>query len=412
MKHDLQIGYCGNVHPAVTVEQLIGNIESFTALIAQKVFPDNVMPFGIWLSKTALDQLQTPAQINRLRQTLQQSRLTPFTINGFPFGDFHQPVVKRSVYQPTWADPARLDFTCALAALHDRLLPAQQASTISTLPLGWPNKNGESLAYKGKRLPLAQKADVEFLESCGRNLRKCATELAHRFDETGRHTMICIEPEPGCVLDTAEDVCEFFARYLVDASSTSAAEHARAHIGVCHDVCHSAVMFEDQDHAIKAYRDAGIAIGKVQVSSAVEVDFDGLDAEQKQAAWSSLQTFSEPKYLHQTCVKIGDDVSFFEDLGVALKFATRQTGQWRVHFHVPVFASELGDIGTTQACIGQCIDAIFGDRADGPPAPPQHFEVETYAWSVLPDHLRTESLVDGIAEELQWFSRLLENRLK
>ena len=414
MKHDLrnvEIGYCGNVHPAVTVEQLIGNIESFTKPIAEKV-SDDVMPFGIWLSKTALDELRTPAQIDRLRQTLHDSKLSPFTINGFPFGDFHQEVVKHSVYEPTWADPARLEFTCALATLHDRLIPAQAISTISTLPLGWPQKSGKPLAYTGKRLTLDQKADAEFLKSCAKNLLKCGTELARRYEETGRHTMICIEPEPGCVLDTAEDVCEFFSRYLFDENSTSAVERARSHIGVCHDVCHSAVMFEDQDHAIKAYRDAGIAIGKVQVSSAVEVNFDMLDPDQKQAAWASLQTFSEPKYLHQTCVRTDDEVLFFEDLSDALKGSVQQTGHWRVHFHVPVFASTLGEIGTTQACIGQCIDALFDVSDTDAPNAPQHFEVETYAWNVLPAHLQTDSLVDGIVNELQWFSRLIETRLK
>ena len=43
----------------------------------------------------------------------------PFTFNGFPYGDFHQSVVKHRVYEPTWADAERL---AALAAT----LPADQ----------------------------------------------------------------------------------------------------------------------------------------------------------------------------------------------------------------------------------------------------------------------------------------------
>ena len=32
----------------------------------------------------------------------------------------------------------------------------------------------------------------------------------------------------------------------------------------------------------------------------------------------------------------------------------------------------------------------------------RHFEVETYAWNVLPPELQRDSLADGIADELKW----------
>jgi len=38
----------------------------------------------------------------------------------------------------------------------------------------------------------------------------------------------------------------------------------------------------------------------------------------------------------------------------------------------------------------------------------RHFEVETYAWSVLPAELRQQELADGIAAELLWFANLAE----
>ena len=34
--------------------------------------------------------------------------------------------------------------------------------------------------------------------------------------------------------------------------------------------------------------------------------------------------------------------------------------------------------------------------------PPPHFEVETYAWNVLPEPLQPTDLAIGIARELQW----------
>ncbi len=38
----------------------------------------------------------------------------------------------------------------------------------------------------------------------------------------------------------------------------------------------------------------------------------------------------------------------------------------------------------------------------------KHFEVETYAWTVLPDELKTEDLARGIAKELLWVQEKLE----
>jgi hypothetical protein len=36
------------------------------------------------------------------------------------------------------------------------------------------------------------------------------------------------------------------------------------------------------------------------------------------------------------------------------------------------------------------------------------FEVETYAWTVLPDELKTDDLARGIARELLWTRERLE----
>jgi hypothetical protein len=49
---------------------------------------------------------------------------------------------------------------------------------------------------------------------------------------------------------------------------------------------------------------------------------------------------------------------------------------------------------TTQPDIGECLAALGEDT--------RHFEVETYAWSVLPRALQTADLADGIAQELRW----------
>ena len=391
-----QIGYCGNVHPAVTVDQLIENLRQHTAVVKQLLGSDQPMPFGIWISARALEQLQTPQVLSRLKNALAEHQLVPFTVNGFPFGDFHQAVVKRSVYSPDWSSSKRLAYTLQLADLHHQLLPPDAVSTISTLPLGWPSESENDGS-----------ATDAFLKKCAENLATCAAALDQRYQQTGRRHIICIEPEPGCVLDCCGDVVEFFERYLFPHNSQGKTL-IQNYIGVCHDVCHSAVMFESQEEAIAAYSNAGIKVGKVQVSSAVEVDFDRMDSDGKREARKQLTGFCEPKYLHQTSIHHADgERDFFVDLPDALEAKrnaqdSTDTGIWRVHFHVPIFYEGSAVIGTTQRCIGECLEAIRNHDVAV-----NHFEIETYAWPVLPEGIFSGSLDQGIAKEILYFKNLL-----
>src|SRR5262249_39715447 len=152
----------------------------------------------------------------------------------------------------------------------------------------------------------------------------------------------------------------------------------RRHLGVCHDICHAAVMFEEQADVLRAYRDAGIGVGKVQVSSAVCVPFGSLPPEQRQAARDQLAGFAEDRYLHQTMVRGGTgEPVFHEDLPLALGSAAPE-GEWRIHFHVPIYLERFGLLCSSQPDIRACLAATraFSEV--------RHFEVETYAWGVLP----------------------------
>ena len=90
---------------------------------------------------------------------------------------------------------------------------------------------------------------------------------------------------------------------------------------------------------------------------------------------------------------------FFEDLPGLLEQGIG-TGTVRVHFHVPLFVDALGPLGTTQSEIIEFIRAC----PDGLPP----LEVETYAWNVLPEAYAPAGLARGIAEELRWLRRLVE----
>ena len=390
----MKIGYCGNVHPGRTLEEVKQNLVKYSLDVKSKFAPTEKMGIGLWLSATTANELEHPDACLRFRDWLQDHDLVPYTLNGFPFGDFHQQVVKHDVYLPTWADSKRLEYTIQLANILNVLLPVGQNGTISTLPLGWP-------------LPpdTARPQVSEFFKCSAVNLQKCAEHLDGLSQINGRNLFICIEPEPGCMLDTCEDVIDFFYQHLFKKSQPES-DVIRRHIGVCHDICHSAVMFETQHEAIERYCNANIRIGKVQVSSAVEVNFDRSTPDQKQEKIEQLSRFSEPKYLHQTVIRTDTETTFFEDLSDALNTAgANPEGCWRVHFHVPIFTKSVGQIDTTQFDIAKCLDSIESFCPEVP-----HFEVETYAWNVLPAEMQSETLAAGIAKELTWFDDLMTSR--
>lgn len=379
-----RLAYCTNVHAGATLAQAKEQLARHaTAVRAALDVP--WLDLGLWLSARAVHEvMEQESGARRFRAWLDEHGLRAVTINGFPYGDFHASSVKESVYEPHWANARRLLFTTALAdILVDLLHDDQREASISTLPLGWRLRF--SLDGCGSSLGLA-----------GAQLTQFARHAARLEERTGICIHIDLEPEPGCMLDTARDVTEFFDRVLRQRPGEP---DLRRYIRVCHDTCHAAVMFEDQATVLQAYRDAGVLVGKVQLSSAIECPASD-------RAFRALRHFDEPMYLHQTCVLDGTgERHFFKDLGHA--FDQAPDGLWRTHFHVPLHVEQIGMGGvlaTTQSDVRSCLGAIRPGDAIGT------YEVETYAWNALPLEHRAASLAKGIAQELRWASARLRER--
>ena len=388
MSGERRIGYCTNVHAGPNLAQTRANLQQHALAVKEQFSSDAPMGVGLWLSAAAASELiSNERQLTEFAEWLREVGLLPFTLNGFPFGDFHQQVVKHRVYEPAWFEAARLDYTLDLIAILDAILPEGEVGSISTLPLCW-----------GQPAPAAEQ-----LSRAAQHLRQVADRLKQLEQDRGRLIRVCIEPEPGCAIGRSDELVRFFDDYLLPGGNEEA---VRRHIAVCHDVCHAAVMFEPQQEVLDRYGAAGITVGKVQISSAVRVDFDSLDEMQRAAALAQLGEFAEDRYLHQTMVVEGGRSTFHEDLPRLLSAVgdsrSLPTGEWRIHFHVPIYLQEFGLLQATQTDILDCLHAA-ADAANVAP----HFEVETYAWSVLPAELQQPRLADGIARELSWFAEQL-----
>ena len=372
----LPLSYCTNVHPCRSVADVDGALERYTAPVRDRCGFD--IAAGLWLpSAAAVEAAGSAVALHSIADSLRRRNLTCYTLNAFPYGDFHSARVKENVYLPDWSDLRRADYTLTCAQLLAGLLVGDTDGSISTLPLG----------FSGFDHP------PDFLDRAIEQLLRVAGELAEIFARTGKRIRLAIEPEPFCLLEQTEPTVAFFARLFAEAERRGCASTAREYLGVCYDVCHQAVEFEDAAWAVERIDSAGIRINKVQISCAIELE-DPTEVTQRNA----LARFVEPRYLHQTMARAADG-TILRAIDLAEQLVQSPSPQWlaarpwRVHFHVPVDAQRLGVLGTTRHELVRALSAI-GRLSYAP-----HLEVETYTWPVLPGHDAME-LVEGLAREM------------
>jgi hypothetical protein len=350
------LGYCANVHPGESLAHVENAMREFAAKVREKL-NTRALSLGLWLSRSALDDLER-AGTERLADTLASAGLFVCTMNGFPYGNFHAEVVKRQVYHPDLGTAERREYLFGLAKVLSRLLPEDaDEGTISTLPIG----HSAELDPTGRERACVQ-------------LCTLVQDLAGLREQSGRSIRICLEPEPGCALESTADVLRFFGEELPLTArrlGTSAALIAQ-HLGVCYDTCHQAVAFEDAASSLRAIVDADITIGKVQLSSALEIREPG-----DPAVRAELATFDEPRFLHQVRAEREDgSLAKADDLPEIAALPSDRV--WRVHFHVPIHRELMGRIVTTRDFLDQALATLASlERLP-------HLEVETYTWSVLP----------------------------
>lgn len=369
--------YCLNVHPGESWQENLRAIREEATQVRDAVCKNEPFGLGLRLSAAAARELRDPGTAKELKQLLEAEGLYVFTINAFPYGDFHETRVKENVYKPDWTDPCRLHYTLDVAKILAQLVPEGMEGSISTVPV----------SYRGFGLD-----DSDVMAATG-NLLNAVEDLALLEAETDRRIVLAIEPEPDCLVGTVDEFVSFYNEQLLVKASWSASgeDLLRRHVGICFDTAHAAMQFEEFVPALARVVGEGIAIAKMQLSSA-------LTAPGSPESVAALQPFCEPVYLHQTNVRLPDGhIAAFTDLPEALANLHPEPGQeWRVHYHVPLFWRGNERLGSTANLIPEAVQyALENDLT-------QHLEIETYTFTVLPPELAPPSLAEGIANEFHW----------
>ncbi len=392
----VRVGYCLNLHAAETLADVREAIEAFSVPLRDRLAPGGeAFGVGMYLAAGAARELcADPDALGALRSFLRGHRIDPFTFNAFPYGGFQEDGLKARVYQPTWMEPERVDYTVDVA---------RAAAGLVEVPGDEPRMVSISTH------PGAYGADIKDrsgLRRCAEGMGRALGELVRIEEETGVRVVLSLESEPDASARNGRALAEYlvFARLIatrilqdefgadVEGSSRLAARH----LGTCLDCCHSAVEFEEAEDSL-AFATHGGPLGKVQVSSALRLPHPAAHPE----ARAELLAMDEPRFLHQVTGMGSDGFLHLPDLP-ALSRALSEEGspwasaeEWRCHFHVPLDQATFGGLGTTRDHADRIVDGLLSDPA-GWSTPELHLEIETYTWSILGD---PGLVVDGLVRE-------------
>jgi hypothetical protein len=388
------LSYCTNIHPGENWADHFAQLQQHVPQIKRNVSPDAPFGIGLRLANTASIDLTNGEKLQEFKAWLQQNDCYLFTMNGFPYGGFHNTVVKADVHTPDWATDDRVDYTIRLAQILGQLLPDGEEGSISTNPLSYRYWHNDA-AYD------------DVFKTGTANLLRVVAALIQIKRETGKTIHINIEPEPDGMMETGPEFIHWFNHYLLPLGGVflqnnlglnrAEAEAAlRTHVQLCFDICHFAIGFEDHLAVLQQLKKEGIGVGKIQISAALRRELPA-DATERQTIINAFAPFNEPVYLHQVIAKERDgSLTRYRDLPDALQTAANTSAvEWRAHYHVPLFAAEYGALHSTQPEIA----TVLRHQALQPFS--RHMEVETYTWDVLPDHLKLP-IADSIVRELQW----------
>ncbi len=394
--------YCSNIHPGESWEDHFEHLKKQVPAIKQQTSPNQPFALGLRLADAASKTLQQEVTLRAFREWLADNDVYVFTMNGFPFGNFHHSTVKDKVHAPDWLSTERTAYTIRLAQILAQLLPEGMEGSISTSPLTYRFWYPEV------------EWDAVFQQATG-NLLQVVEALIDIRNQTGRLIHIDIEPEPDGLLDNCTDFLQWYNRYLLPMGiqhlqqqrgmqEAAATEAILSHIQLCYDICHFAVGYENHASMIRQLQQQGIRTGKVQVSAALKADMRGTAAE-KAALQEAFSQFDEPVYLHQVIAATTDGTLLrYRDMRPALEDIQQpDVVEWRAHYHVPIFMESYGALAATQADIKTVLDI----QRQHPFTP--YLEVETYTWEVLPGNARLP-VDQSISRELQWVKALLDEK--
>ena len=386
LNHGQHLAYCTNIHRGETWAETFASLKKYALAVREKICLGAPFAIGLRLSNLAAVELSERKRLLAFQRWLEKNNCYVFTINGFPFGQFHGERVKEKVYQPDWTSPARLAYTNLLFDLLAKILPARIEGSVSTVPGSF------------KEFITTREQELEIRK----NIFRSVEHVARVSEKSNRTLHLGLEPEPLCLLENSAETVAFFQTLRAERENDP---RLAEFLGVNYDCCHFAVEFEEPQNALNSLVKNGIKISKLHLSSALKVS-------PTLAARTELKKFADDVYLHQVIARDENGrLKFCRDLPAALadhaklKIKKSELAEWRIHFHVPLHAPAAPPFATTNDHLLGALDWLAEN-----PKLCAHLEMETYTWEVLPPELKSQNVVDQLAAEYDWTLAQLKTR--
>ena len=200
LSHGIHLAYCTNIHRGGDWQETFQSLREHTLRVRDRVSPDEPYAIGLRLGDTASRQLGQVNELDAFRAWLEENRCYIFTVNGFPYGDFHGTRVKEDVYAPDWTTPERVEYTKRLFDILAAIAPADSGGSVSTVPCSYKEfiTSGEQVA------------------AMRRNLWEVVDYIDELSERTGKDLHLGVEPEPLCYLETSAEKVEFYRHMKAD----------------------------------------------------------------------------------------------------------------------------------------------------------------------------------------------------
>lgn len=379
LNHGLHLAYCTNIHRGETWAETFESLKTHALAVREKICAQNEFAIGLRLSNQAAVELADRKTLGEFQRWLEKNSCYVFTINGFPFGNFHGARIKENVYLPDWTSPARLAYTNLLFDLLAEIVPAGIEGSVSTLPGSF------------KEFISAPEQEIEIRK----NLFRCVEHLSRLAEKSKKKLHLGLEPEPLGLFENSAETISFFEKLRAENQNDP---RLAEFLGVNYDCCHFAIEFEEPQIALNSLAKNGIKISKLHLSSA-------LKCPPVLAAREQLKKFADDIYLHQVIARDENGkLNFFRDLPDALAEKNRESEienpkskEWRIHFHVPLHAPAMAPFQNTNDHLLGVLDWLAQD-----PKRCSHLEMETYTWEVLPPELKSRNVAAQLVAEYEW----------
>lgn len=383
------LSYCTNIHPAETWSETLTALKTNTLTVRDNLITEGKLtketPFaiGLRLSAKATEELLEHNNLDNFIHWLKTENAYIYTINGFPYGAFHNTRVKENVYKPDWTSNARLTYTNNLFNIIAELAPAESGGSVSSLPGSFKDFHAnEALIF--------------------RNLYACAEHIELLSEQYEKDLHLGLEPEPLGHFENTQETLDFFQRFHDWAKSQNLDSNLiHTRIGLNYDTCHFALQYENPQESLDLFHKNNIRISKIHLSNALSIN------PQNPKAIEAIQPFNEPTYLHQVITKndegkiqrYTDLPNFLDEVKKHSQITNHESqieGEARIHFHIPLHAEPAPPLASTKDHAQQTLTYLKNH-----PLTCNHLEMETYTWGVLPKQLQ-QPITDQLTQEYLW----------